>query len=148
MKNLQKALIPACLLLCALCEMGCASPSTQRQMTPPGAVVAGPAGGACAGMPRITSAEASNEFTDLKRPLPSSKEFQISVRGDGFAPGKKVFLAVTPGWHVPVAVIADTLGGLAWTAVGTEPCGTEMTVTAQDTNGLQSNTVAVRWYCL
>lgn len=140
MTYVQKAWTPTCLLLWALCEMGCLPPSTQAQTAPPGAVT-GPAGGACTQIPNI-SADATNALTGLPGGKPSQTHVQIDVHGDGFTPGKRVLITMLS--NKLISVVADSLGGFNWVTIVKGECGTEMTASAQDWNGLRSNTAEVQ----
>jgi hypothetical protein len=125
----QKVLIPSCVLLCALCEMGCLPSSTQPPTTSPGT----PA-------PRITSAQASNEFPHL-----GSDKVQIEVHGDGFTPSAKALLTVGSR---RISVIINPAGSLDSVTIGSLACGAEVTASARDANGLQSNSFAFQVYCI
>lgn len=124
----QRAFIPIFLLLCALCEVGCLPPATQRQTAPTGA-----------GAPRITSAQASDEFPHL----PAGK-VQIAVYGDGFSPSTKALLTVG---SIRIPVVTDHQGQLSSVTIGSLVCDRETMASAKDANGSQSNSFAFLVYC-
>ena len=129
MTYIQKALTPTCLLLCVLCEIGCLPPSTPAQTASPGTSV-----------PRITRAQASNEFPHL-----GANNVQIEVYGDGFTPSTRALLTVGPK-HI--SVVTNVKGELNSVTIGSLECGAEMTASAKDANGSQSNSFAFQVYCI
>ena len=114
--------------------------STQCQTAPPGAVGVGPRSGVCSGTPRITSAQASDEFPHL----PTGK-VQIEVSGDGFTPNTTARLAVG---SIRIPVTVDPHGQLSSVTIASLACGAETTASAKDANGSQSNFFVFQVYCV
>ena len=140
MKYIMKTSLLPWLLLCALCEMGCLPPSTQCQTALPGTVGVGPVGEGCTGTPRITNAQASDEFTHL----PAGK-VQIEVSGNGFTPNTTARLAVG---SIRIPVVVGSSGQFSSATIGSLPCGEETTASARDVNGSQSNSFPFQVYCV